>query len=618
MKPIQFILVVVAFMSMLSFFIGIFLSSDLDMNSNEDVFHSDLFHITSSISIIDNIHNEQEHVQTSEKYNHDKRQKEKEHQQSQEKKDDMKKTKIIPRPSCFDNDKGCRFDTVGKYLESSAIETMIHPPSDALPPIRKIPKEMATNDTYITNKRLLGPSDGSETALFEYNPSIIPLTSDWDETLLSYITGRYHPEISDEEADKVKYIYVARASNLHSCGGEVRKFDNPTKEQSYLSLALLDEDLQAIPGASAVFLPYYELFPKCYQVNTLSVFQDYQIIVMRSSKDNPKKDQLFLYGSDRGSHIFPIDIRRVPNATNDVTNWKTKIKSKTFAKMIHDEKELSHLYYGQGLQVRFMDDLFPIEERGKCDAYLRYHAADVKKNYHFFEIPDENGINGVSTYMELRPHWTRETRKVNFYAEKFEKHTDWELVINGTYINRVKGKRSEIDVVKNLSRRGEAKEQFSAIQTSWEEEKGRGTACCVDIDLDDKKSFKVGISHATIKGKGYVSRFYAFCPKAPHFHIVAMSGPLCFSGMDKQDKNFESQIFNVDSNSLNDNSTWYECPKVTFASDIAEYQKDRNYVIISYGVGDCYSRSVVVSKSRINELLDVKGDRSWMDNKCYD
>lgn len=85
MKPIKFILVVVAFMSMLSFFVGIFLSSDLDVNSNEDVFHSDLLDITSSTSIIDSSQNEQQHVQTLEKYNHDKRVNEKEHQQSQEK-----------------------------------------------------------------------------------------------------------------------------------------------------------------------------------------------------------------------------------------------------------------------------------------------------------------------------------------------------------------------------------------------------------------------------------------------------------------------------------------------------------------------------------------------------
>jgi hypothetical protein len=46
------------------------------------------------------------------------------------------------------------------------------------------------------------------------------------------------------------------------------------------------------------------------------------------------------------------------------------------------------------------------------------------------------------------------------------------------------------------------------------------------------------------------------------------------------------------------------CPLITFASGMTEMiGRDGNNVIITYGVDDCYSRSIIVPKKKIELLL---------------
>ena len=190
-------------------------------------------------------------------------------------------------PSCLRDGSPCRYDDMGKYLEASALFTIIHKQSDAIPARRRIPKSQANNATYIAERRSKGPPDGSLTALVEYNPTLLPLTSDLDPKLIHHLTGRHHPGITDEEADRAKYLSVARGGNLHICGNSMRRKDNPTKEQSYLVLALLDEKLQPIPGASAAVRPFQAIMPSsCFKTWDDDPFQDFQIAAVRSTKGN--------------------------------------------------------------------------------------------------------------------------------------------------------------------------------------------------------------------------------------------------------------------------------------------------------------------------------------------
>ena len=522
----------------------------------------------------------------------------------------QKQSVATTRPSCFDHGTPCDFDIVGKYLEASAKFTMIHKPSDAIPNHKRIMSHsMAKNATYIRNRREQGPTDGSLTPLVEYNPTLLPLNSDLDEKLLDYLTGRYHPGFTDEDADKAKYLYIARASNLHLCGYNMKRAGNPTKELSYLSLALLDAELNPIPGASAVISTFKALLPRCFPLARMNPLQDYQVIAARSTRGNKKKDQLFLTASDTKTVIFPFDIRRVPGPTNDADGWNAKIKSQPIP-MTPQEGDLSDIFHGVGLQVRF-NQIQPLDGGRACDNTLNLNIFDAMKNYHVFDIPDPNGGDDADTYMEVVPHMKRSTRKINFYSDSFEKYSDWELVPNGTMKNMKQGRRSKNDVLTNFSK--EPPYQFpKPDSTVLESYRGRGTACCVDLEFGNQ-TFKVGISHLTTDSRGYISQFYAFDLRPPKFLNVAKSGFFCLGGMNPEtDVNAEMQIFPFpDSANLHASNITYDCPHITFLSGMTEYQADKNYVVISYGVNDCYSRSIVVSKKRIIEFLDVNRTESW-------
>ena len=65
-----------------------------------------------------------------------------------------------------------------------------------------------------------------------------------------------------------------------------------------------------------------------------------------------------MMASDVKTIITPIDIRRVTGPMNDDEGWSTWIKSKAVP-MILQEDELSNLFYGTGLQVRFMENMRP-------------------------------------------------------------------------------------------------------------------------------------------------------------------------------------------------------------------------------------------------------------------
>lgn len=511
-------------------------------------------------------------------------------------------------PECFIHPPSvCRYDEVGKYLEQSAKFTIVHKPSDAVPEQRRIPSNQAGNTTYILERRLKGPADGSLTALTEYNPSLLPLTDDLDPVLLNYLTGRYHKDISDEEADQVKYLSISRGGNFHACVPGLRRMYNPTMEHSYLTLVLLDAYLNPIPKASASVRLSQAFFPKhCSKRLTMDCFQDFQIIAARSSKGNNKKDQLFVIASDIHSYIFPIDIRRVPNRTNEYSDWNTKIKGKSVPMILNDAADSYEQiqFYGEGIQVRLME----YSKKKFCTTALIHFSLDWQKNYHVFDV-ERNGT--IKTYMELRPHYRREVREINFLAERFHEVTDWELVPNGTMISQNNGHRDESDIIVSVdSLNGNWNYPNNEI-TQWKRgsKLTRGTACCLDIVLiDSNQTVKVGISHAvSTPERSYVSRFYAFETQSNDFKIVALSGPFCLSHASAHDINFDTvtMIQNVNDRMMTLGGEIYDCPTISFLSGLVEYQADQNYAVLSYGVDDCYSRSIVISKAAIKEFLGL-------------
>ena len=174
------------------------------------------------------------------------------------------------------------------------------------------------------------------------------------------------------------------------------RLGNPTKEQSYLSLSLLDENLEPILGASGAVNAFQAVFPRllrgCPWSFSLSRLSNYRSNI---TKGNSKIDQLFMTASDSTTIIIPLDIRRVTGPTNDVLDWNTKIASVPvpmtveegkssdvfYGSGINVRKPSSDLFYGTGIQVKFMNDLRPSPSGSK----RMEHDSDYEVQVHGLE-----------------------------------------------------------------------------------------------------------------------------------------------------------------------------------------------------------------------------------------
>ncbi len=521
----------------------------------------------------------------------------------------------------------CRLDTLGEFLEEEGA-AFIHAPLKSIPLKRRIPRSMANNDTFIEEQRNTSPSNGTATALVEYNPTLIALyentenglVSPFETKMLDYITGRYLDDISDEEADRVMYISVQRSTNHHACGVQLKKKHETIAEQCFVAIALLDKDLQAIPGAELVVdLDYYMInFHVPLEDRFHSDFgayncqmNDVTITAQRSSKTNPLKDQLFLLFSGQAhSNMIPIDLRRILHSTDSGDGWDTKINNAPLpATRLADEEAL----YGEGLQIRFLDALVRTNARPlKTSAKKTLQQTaflDWRKNYHFLEATDG------STWFELTPLRNHETRPINFFHDKFETVEDLNYFPNTTTflaaprsgsIRRTHEGQTTSSWYHDEPLYDSVSLKRSDIQLPGV--KFRGTACCADMNYRGEQ-VKVGITHTVSKERSYLYAFYAFKPSPP-FEIVALSGYFCFGGMKSSDIGYEDHWMSerlIDPESdlarLDVMGETYNCPKVAFASGINEMVDSRDNIIISYGVGDCYSRSIVVPKQKIQILL---------------
>ena len=526
-------------------------------------------------------------------------------------------------PTCVRNKEFCRYDDMGDFLEGDVGTGIVHEPVTTVPSSRRIPYEKANDWPYILEQRAILPDDGSLTALMDYNCILIPLfknkkqedgtfkqVSDLDPILLDHITGRYHPYFSDAEADKVKYLSVSRTSNLHSCKPKF-KFSFGTIPQDFLGLSLLDENLAPIDGTDVAINVDKWIFG-----NMTAYFHDFQIIPVRTKKNATLKDQLFLFPSGHiGTYGFPINVRRMPpileSSKHDVIQWDTNFPGSTIP--------FSHEFmYGDGFEVQFhvrSDDLKERKPYVRGDALFQDSGIDRGKNFHFFEIGE--GANSQS-FLEFWPHGTHRTVPINFFLEVNETNPfvkiDHMLKKKHVFPPR---RRFEIEFLDKIE---STKREPNFSWTTWRpkderpKKRFRGTSQIIDFDLRGKK-VKLGISHTVsehwpghVDKRAYLSHFYAFEPEPP-FDIVALSGHFCFNHMHEEDVGYDAQwiskrdyenrtapILISDAN--------YRCPIITFASGLTEMVgHDGEYVIITYGVNDCYSRSLVIPKKKIEMLL---------------
>lgn len=122
------------------------------------------------------------------------------------------------------------------------------------------------------------------------------------------------------------------------------------------------------------------------------------------------------------------------------------------------------------------------------------------------------------------------------------------------------------------------------------------------MTLSDGRQMKLGISHFVVRPLTYLHRFYVFLPEKP-FQVVQVSTLFCLGHMKQSDLNSEKHwlswaqhTFNPRQAKIGEDENVYDCPELTFASGITNMIGHRdNYVIISYGVDDCYSRSIMLT-----------------------
>lgn len=541
--------------------------------------------------------------------------------------------------ACIHEKRFCRYDDVGDFLENTEYPGFVHKPLPSVPSHRRIPHEKANDWSYILEQRAKLPEDGSMTALMDYNAMLLPLykntnntststvssvggdfafSSDLDPILLDRLTGKYHPFFSDAEVKRVKYLSISRTSNLHSCKPKF-KFHFGTIPQDFLGLSLLDENLARIEGTDVAINADNWLLGKLS-----ATFFDFQIVAVRSTKENPLKDQLFLFVSGHiGTFSLPIDIRRTPPAVlaskYDAISWDSKVRGKAIP--------LSHEYqYGDGFQVKFMDDpgRFNTFKLGyRADRLFADRGVDHGKNFHIFES------SSGETFMEAWPHGydarfgghddgqrnTHYTIPINFFASNYEPSSELSL-FHGREFRRVKGKRPQAFFQEAVeSKNGTPKNSFKNDIPKHERprKKFRGTSQIIDMVLMGK-DVKVGISHTVseeqegrTEKRVYLSHFYAFLPDPP-FEIIAVSGHFCFNHMHESDVGHSEQWI---SERPIDNRTapilvlgdYFRCPIITFASGMTEMIGNGHNAIITYGVNDCYSRSIIVPKKKIEMLL---------------
>lgn len=155
------------------------------------------------------------------------------------------------------------------------------------------------------------------------------------------------------------------------------------------------------------------------------------------------------------------------------------------------------------------------------------------------------------------------------------------------------------------------RDSFSAPRFSSTND--RGSACCVKMERhylppELQEEYRhldylyMGISHTRSKKdkkKIYMSRLYAFVPEFP-FELVARSGLFCLgSGSHEMRQPFRDLTL---AQQMRLKRTEYDCPNFHYISGMTT-SVSGNDVLVAYGVVDCASRIVEISKEEMARAL---------------
>jgi len=434
------------------------------------------------------------------------------------------------------------------------------------------PSDAVRNLTYFLESRTR-PNE-EDRPLFTYNPMLLPL----DRTVIG--ESILNDLSLDTDPEDIAYLAVYRVSNFGNCHGPGKGV--PETFKNYLGLALLDKNLNIIQDShddgtyldvvidlnQHLFDVWYTPFRFERHKKIKQYMQDCQLFAFKNDEDfaNGKANQLMLLCNE---YAIPVKLERTRTMGEE-----------------ENEEEIIHFKnrYGTGLQLT---------------ALTRPQVILMKaKNMHYFEI-SHGGENPVG-FLEIRPGGPHQVIPVDFttqpYTYPYGKHREKLSTINST--------------------KPEPDPSYSTHERETLIDRDSGSACCVSVQWEGRQ-FLLGISHRkTRKGKAqkvsgysYLSRVYAFEPLPP-FNIVARSGFFCLgfarrSSEEALQSDNEQILGAANDEILNIRNKVFDCPRIHFVSGIVEKLGDKETVIISYGVNDCYPRMIEVSKNFLVGLLGI-------------
>ena len=434
----------------------------------------------------------------------------------------------------------------------------------------RVPRDILASEGYTQLTSYFGKPKHQYPAkkyLFEYNPSIMPLSD--------------LPVYQDLEFEGEKAFYVAsyRVSTQQSCfppdvtlpmiGGS---WKNRPQRESYLAIGLLGEDLSLLADV-VVDLP-----------SGFGLREDFRLFVLHN--------QLYLTCNCK---IVPIYIG---------TQEKPPPS---------DPREQPIL------QPMFSSNLVISVRRIMVQCSNHHDTKSLAKNLNYFI--DANN----QTMFELNPLGTFQSKPFPHQVQPVDLNTPGlanqrhglDDAHTESYVPTQPGfyTLDELELARTSN-------FYESPYTG-----DRGSACCIDFehsstrgaggggDRDESQKLLLGISHTKIPygrpkyneiglvPNQYLSRFYAMEAQAP-YRTVALSGYICLSQyLDSGHHNDNPlakrplhQLFQIGNMTL-------DCPAIHFVTGMIHKVTDPSTLIIAYGVGDCSSWFVEVNKQEVVDLL---------------
>jgi hypothetical protein len=510
-----------------------------------------------------------------------------------------------------------RFDEAGPTILAAKTHFL-----QSIPPKYRLPQSIGWNN--LTEYASLPYNQWpNKLPLYEINPCIAVLPKVYQQSL--HITGSSLPPV---------YIVVYRVTHKHNCyGGDINLqlmggLWEPTFTE-YLGMAILDQNLEILIESTFRLAPKHPVLP---YVN------DYRVYNL--------KEQLYLTAVNR---IVPLYLTLSPNDTNKNNKPTASTVDASWVKLLPAfEKEKEDTKNNT-----------TVMQPPPFSAWLRNYSA-CPVYHHAQDFPhkgtSKNLLYFVTRYNDAAADQNHSSNKNDIRVIHYPRsnpndvrHVELNTPCGSQPITPFDDKQHEWYPPPSFRTIDDLLFPVSSTSSSVTRRKtedhrnlymrDRGSACCI-VMTNPAASVKgqevlVAVVHpkTIFPGKKlppgvipntYLSRWVAMEPYAP-YRIVARSGIFCLgyptTMHDRIDQTENNNNNNNNNTSANKKNLYYNplamdhmspmtfagesfnCPRIHFVMGMVEKVDDPSRVLISYGVSDCMSRIIEISKSEIQARL---------------